>query len=399
MTDELYNKLQLEYQRQTGVKPRAHDTDSLIEAILNRKESTQYVLNKIKKRTGIDITTFKSGLGKSLSKTPQTVQDIFDNSDATFVSTWGIHCGIATYTAYLMNELKKLCKVGIVSVNERNKLPDKINSTGATHLQFEYGIFGTDIPKSNNTVITWHTIMGNKEVPSADAHIVHSENAKRKLKTHSPVYVIPHGCYQFPETDISKKDIRKILGLPPNKFIVYVPGMRTPEKQYANLSRILTVVHKKRDNVLTVFNSSPHATETNYWRSSFEDRDYPSYTLFLNRWISEVEMTLYALASDAFLFCYVAHPYGSASGILHRIAGAGKPVICNQEATQFDVLEDGKEALKYDKLEEAAEHILTVMDNTELADGIGNNLKKYAKENSWAKVAKMHMDVYDKLKK
>lgn len=57
---ELYKKLQLEYQRQTGVKLQAPDTDSLIEAILKRRETSQYVLDKIKWRAGIDITTFTS---------------------------------------------------------------------------------------------------------------------------------------------------------------------------------------------------------------------------------------------------------------------------------------------------------------------------------------------------
>ena len=55
--NELYNKLRLEYQRQTGVKLHADDTDSLIEAILRRRETSQYVLNKIKRKTGINITT------------------------------------------------------------------------------------------------------------------------------------------------------------------------------------------------------------------------------------------------------------------------------------------------------------------------------------------------------
>ena len=57
---EIYKKLQIEYHRQTGVKLQAPDTDSLIEAILNRRETSQYVLDKIKWKAGIDITTFTS---------------------------------------------------------------------------------------------------------------------------------------------------------------------------------------------------------------------------------------------------------------------------------------------------------------------------------------------------
>lgn len=57
MTDELYNKLRLEYQRQTGIKLQAHDVDSLIKTILSRRETTQYVLKKIKRKMGIDLNT------------------------------------------------------------------------------------------------------------------------------------------------------------------------------------------------------------------------------------------------------------------------------------------------------------------------------------------------------
>lgn len=326
---------------------------------------------------------------KNLDEFKHGIKRIDSDAEVVIVSTYGIQCGIATYTSYLLESLKKICTVDVLPVNDG--VSGRIDFDGVLNYQHEYGIFGDRIPVSKHSVVTWHTVLRDHPVQvNVDTHIVHSEETVNEFPGGN-VHVIPHGSMVFPE-GINKMSSRSKLNLPQGIPIILIFGFRTPNKMYDELLQILAEVRKK-EKILAIFTASPHGAEDARWREHFERYENSEYVLVLNRWISEDEVNLYALASDIFLFNYMPEEHYSASGALHRIIGAGKPVVCNRDAIQFNELEEDKVALKYNTKEAAAEKILELIRNTALARELQQGAKSFAERTSWDKVAKMYLDV------
>lgn len=111
---------------------------------------------------------------------------------------------------------------------------------------------------------------------------------------------------------------------------------------------------------------------------------------FINRFLTENDVNLYALASDILLFDYVARDHYSVSGAMHRIIGAGRPVICS-DIRHFNDVSHDYNCLKFknqSKLEWCIRHALKDSDRLSIA------AREYAEKTSWGKVAKCHIEIY-----
>ncbi len=93
----------------------------------------------------------------------------------------------------------------------------------------------------------------------------------------------------------------------------------------------------------------------------------------------------------------------SASSAMHRIVGAGRPVICSrinhfsdiEEVENNNMLYDGLsgDCLKFDSQEELEEKIKYALENRE---EFGGKSLDYARRTSREEMAKKHMHVYGK---
>jgi glycosyltransferase involved in cell wall biosynthesis len=309
------------------------------------------------------------------------------------VSTWHVKCGIATYTEYLLNSLRKVSNsdlgFDVLPVNDISSLSQTM-SAGIVHLQHEFGIFPKIPEIDGKIIVTWHSIpfsgISLNNNMNVDAHIVHTQEAKECLEkcTSKPVYVIKHGSFLYPNID--KSEARKLLDLNENIKIGFIFGFQSRNKKY-----IETIEAAKDLNLHLLISGATH-------RSSYRVKDNLKMrkVIFLDRYLSELEVSLYALASDIFIFNYISTPFYSSSGAMHRLIGAGKPVICSDVA-HFSELEDGKNCLKFKNKEELKACLKQVLNDEELSEKLGRAALEYAEETSWDKVAREHVKLYEEI--
>lgn len=324
-------------------------------------------------------------------------------SGILMVTTWGVNCGIATYSKHLIESINQYYNdenIKIVSVN--NGLPTSIEGE-IIHFQHEFGII-PQLPKTEGQiVITWHTVPTKphnevSRISNMDVHhIVHAESAKHALMqsgvNDSMITIIPHGSLIFPEPEIHKNAARELLGLPSDKFIVFMFGFRSLNKGYDDILNI------NIDDLLLLVTGAPNHKENDSVMSTLVSKwTNTDHVQFLYEFLTELEVTLYALASDAFIFNYTGDKaYTSSSGAMHRILSAGRPVIC-KDIPQFDELEHDVSALKITQPGDIEKNIRLLMNSPHIADKMGDNARKVSKQTSWEVVAHQHMDLYTKIR-
>lgn len=303
-------------------------------------------------------------------------------------STWGIKCGIATYTKYLFDEVSLMAPNSFV-INPINdgKLKHKIK-WGLTHLQHEYGIISGPPGKiKGKLIITWHTVSKNTNDVlkifeynyDVVAYIVHSECARHDIDTSKDILTVPHGSVLIPE--MRKEDARKLLGINIDMPIGFVFGFQSGNKNYDRLIEVA-----KSTGIHIIISGAPHNGTNSI--SITNDKN----VTFINRFLTENEVNFYALASDIFIFDYVAKDHYSVSGALHRIAGAGRPIICT-DVRHFSDIKNEEECLKFknhDKLKECIRRALEYPDSERLSIAA----RKYAENTSWEKIARRHIEIY-----
>jgi glycosyltransferase involved in cell wall biosynthesis len=118
---------------------------------------------------------------------------------------------------------------------------------------------------------------------------------------------------------------------------------------------------------------------------------------FINRSLSEVEkrrllsetVALVLPYTDSFLEC---------SAVVHDFAGYGVPLICS-DAPRFSELRDGFDCLKVKASPDLlARSILTLLEDGQFAHRLAENLRQRATAESWAVVARLHQDLYKRIR-
>lgn len=389
-------------------------------------------------------------------------KDVANENKLMFVSTWGIKCGIATYSGFLVDAIKNIhitgesgigsgTEIDIISINEGVNV-EKIFAK-MCHIQHEFGILPLPprVSKNSKTIITFHTVltdttedglevrnligMGlgqdvNMAIGDGDGYgsgggrglgmqftlmrfensleglvgyIVHNEGSKKVLQrwTKKDIFVVDHGSFIIP--DINKKDARtmlemgKTLGIGAEDKIGFVFGFQSPNKNY---NELVTVA--KRIGMKLVISGAKHGSGNYRWDSinnigSSGMVGADTSIIFLDKFLTELEVNLFALASDVLLFNYPKQDHYSVSGALHRIIGAGRPCIISDTKHFADVKEWSDGVLKFDpgNLEDLERKIREGLDSIK-GDELGVNARKYAERTSWENVAKRHLEIYTK---
>lgn len=303
------------------------------------------------------------------------------------LSTWNIKCGIATYTNHLLDRLNSVHKSNLFTVFPVNNgaIQGTIDAK-LLHLQHEYGIIHTPPISNSKMIITWHTIPANinntirlyeAKVKNIVAHIVHSEPSKSYFRTSKDVYVVSHGSVIIPE--MKKEDAKKTLNIKINKPIGFVFGFQSGDKNYGEL-----INAAKDTGIHIIISGATHGTRTKSQCISNNE-----HVTFLNTYLTEDQVNLYASASDILLFDYAQHSQYSVSGAMHRIVGSGRPVICSdiRHFSDIDI------ALKFRDLDSLECAIVKALEDKE---SLGKLSLEYAKKTSWENVAQRHIEIYKK---
>ena len=300
-------------------------------------------------------------------------------------STWNINCGIATYTRYLLDSLDRIIPNSF-TVNPLNEGILKYKSMGRlTHLQHEFGIVPEPPKIKSKLIITWHTVSKHtndtiKEYESnydVVAHIVHSEYIRPGIDSSKDVWGMPHGSMLIPE--MKKEDARRLLGINIDMPIGFVFGFQSGDKNYGRL-----IDAAKNTGVHIIISGAPH----NVASSIYIEND--KNVTFVNRFLVENEVNLYANASDMLLFDYATKDHFSVSGAMHRIIGAARPVICS-DVKHFGDVEHGYDCLKFKDQNGLEKCIRDALEN---GKQLGIAAKDYAERTSWENIARRHIEIY-----
>jgi hypothetical protein len=221
------------------------------------------------------------------------------------------------------------------------------------------------------------------------AHIVHSEEAANFIKKSvisRDIHFVPHGSKTLP--DIDKEKARELLdieefGIGLEDKFAFVFGFQAPSK---NFNEIINAT--KKAGIRLVISGAKHQCG---YESEFIVKDN---TIFLGKWLSDVEIDLWALSSDLLIFDYAKQAHYSCSGAMHRTVGAGRPVLCSR-TMHFTDIKEGVDCLKFDGMEELVMKIKEAfMDGK--SEEFGKKAADYAKRTSWAEVAKQRIKIYKK---
>jgi glycosyltransferase involved in cell wall biosynthesis len=354
-----------------------------------------------------------------------------------FITTYGVRCGIATYTEHLVKELSRKHEVVIFAEDcleneqpnfktelrvvrcfNRNfpdmRLLDALESyrPDVIHIQHEYGIFKnlrdllvqiTD-RFEGRTVITLHTVNAANSFDlheCADYFIVHKEHGREYLVEQgidaNRVKVIPHGTLIVPY--IPTNAARRKLGLPLDRKIVLSHAFFERRK---NIDRIIRAVADLKDELplyyVHVGGLHPHVTLADgklYFEECLrliEELGVNSDVSVVNKFTTEEELVYYLNACDVIVTLENCNfPKISASGIMHTVAN--KPVIAS-DVINFAEFPDGafyRVKIDENSVKKAIKEILL---NPELSRELSRNLLQYAERTSWNKVAQEHVRLY-----
>jgi len=311
----------------------------------------------------------------------------------TFVSSWKIKCGIAIYTENLINSLNRIEPnvYNVHPLNDKNGVP----YSNIVHLQNELGIMPTppDVDNRSKVMITWHTVRTNmgiiKEFESklnVVAHIATSAGAAMCIKesTKKEVQVIPLGTTLIP--NISNEDACSILQIDKiKKPVGFVFGFQSANKKYSEMIQAANIA-----GIHLLISGAEH--ESGYTAKSLH-RDYNNVT-FIDRYLTEPEVSLFALAADILIFDYISMDHHSSSAAMHRLIGAGRPVVCS-DINHFSELTDGKNCIKFKDAEGLERSIIKAL-NPINYENLSKEILQYAFETSWNEAAKKHKLLYEK---
>ncbi len=319
----------------------------------------------------------------------------YDNIDysnkVVFVSSWGVKCGIALYTEDLFNNVKEIQpnKFEVRNIKSSYNLKAKL-----LHFQHEFGIMPVPPKVSGKVIITWHTVgnfVGNnnmsnnikkfEKVNDIVAHIVTCEGARSVMKTTKDVYVVSLGSKLM--KFITKENARKLLNISNiDKPIGFIFGFQSENKNYDRLIKAA-----KATNIHLIICSSVHSCGYNISIKKNED------ITFVDKYLTDDEIDLYASASDILLFDYASQNHYSSSSAMHRTVGAGRPLVCHDTNHFNDIKTETDGVLKFKNDKELVKCILEALKRK---DELGNKALEYAKRTSRENVAKKHLEIYSK---
>lgn len=363
------------------------------------------------------------------------------------VTTWNARCGIATYSSYLGEELKKHGEDVVILAERKDVLPEGVDPEFETygipsfecwsrkenfdnllsivkkenidvvHLQHQFGLFPNEDNLRNllsslndmgkKVIVTLHDVISYNfsavsyfqpltEIP--DKIIVHNDACKRLLISdwkcpEDKIVKIWHGTKIVDIPD--KETARKFLKIPPDAKVILSWGFLWESKGVLPLVEVFGQVKKTYPNSMFIHAGGLHPV--------FKDNSYIK-KLFITAmklgikpeefrvtgFVPERIVPFYFSVADIIVLNYYRGSI-SASGAAHRALASHKPLVgtddpCIDEVPRLVVYRGDPMGL--------LQGVLKVLNSPELQKELVSKADKFAEESSWANVALEHLKVY-----
>jgi glycosyltransferase involved in cell wall biosynthesis len=354
------------------------------------------------------------------------------------ICNWNDRCGISTYSSFLVNALKS--KVNAIKIfsefSDDASYTDEPNvvrcwkrgedlektvklvkewSPDFVIIQHEYGIFPNafkfmqlmsaldKIPYAVVMHSVYHHLDKAVYSESAKNIIVHSNEAKSLLRTignTNNIYVVPHGCVQFKET-------QELWNICVNPYTILQFGFGFAYKgvdRALHAIAHLKAVNNKYENLQYIYlcstNSHNYAANAEYCKKLTQlakDLGILPNIVIIQKYQTEEMINLYLRLGKIAIFPYVIDPQNEvfgASGAI-RIALANKRPVIASESHLFDDLE-GIVPRPTNHIELAKE-IDKIFSQTEYRDGLVEKSFNFVKDTSWDVAAQSYLAAYDQI--
>lgn len=354
-----------------------------------------------------------------------------------------LHCGIATYSSYLIEELRRFKNRVYIVCHKGGKgfdcypafnsddpdLPHKAFNMmmkftpDLVHIQHEYGLFGEQggmniIPLSYKfklsqtpTVITLHTvpkkcnyedkIIEKALVEITDATIVHEQYQREliigRVGYQDKIWVIPHGVRQIKPASNAKEK----LGLM-DKKVVLLAGYFRRSKNFERVVRVFPKVIEAVDDAFLLIASGARRPEDITYRDEFLEFVANSVAKdkikILPGPFSHEKFDLILSSTDVAVLPYLR---GAQSGIMAHCLAFAKPIVVSSDVQAMaDLVQKTRSGLVARTDSELAEAIITILTEKNLAKEFSDNARSYVEKHiSWQLIASQHMDVYNRILK
>jgi len=354
------------------------------------------------------------------------------------VTSWDKQCGIATYSAFLAEELKKHVHLYITTLPKKNAFSfyyfikgyEVARSQDMVHVQFEYGIFPSlrvgrrnltafaallfffGLALGNRCIITtiheprkkvtaggksglYYTKLLDKLIFTvSDLIIVHTHESKEIMETiygvsESKLRVIPHGSFEKPNF-LNKEECKRKLGLQ-NKTVITILGFVTPKKGH---DLVIPLLPQLDPNVQLVIAGGPQTTNDATYLEGLKKiaiqchcSDKVTFTGFLQ------DLTCVLNATDIAIL-----PYRTVtdSGVLHLLIAYRVPTIASNLKAFREVYDEFGclELFNSEDPRDLFEKIQVLLSNQQLRDLLKAKCEDMWNATKWSNIAQRHVKVY-----
>lgn len=354
-----------------------------------------------------------------------------------------VNCGIATYSSYIIEELRKLqnrvyivCHKGGEGFDcypafkyDDPDLPYKAFMAmmkfipDLVHIQHEFGLFGEQkgmnvVPLAYKfklsqipIVITLHTVSVKPDyeeqiirkalVEIAEAIIVHEEYQRELIKGQlghqDKILVIPHGVRIIKPVLKAKEK----LGLA-DKKIVLLLGYFRRSKNFERVVRLFPKVVEAVDDALLLIASGVRRPVDIAYRDEFLDfvaksRVKDKIKILLGPFTQQ-KFDLILSSADVAVLPYLS---GAQSGIMAHCLAFAKPMVVSSDVQAVaDSVQKIRSGFVARADSEMAETICKILTDKNLAKEFSGHARRYVKKHlSWQIIASKHIEVYNKILK
>lgn len=361
-----------------------------------------------------------------------------------------LECGIATYSSYLVTELKKYVKnlyiISEYSAKGENVFnvydsqdPDLAHKIFQTvnkihpeivHIQHEFGLFGQHkgvnvIPLLYKfklsripVVVTLHTVYesftwDNKIVTeaiirAADSIIVHEEYQKDSIKNNiinidnfEKIYVIPHGVRRVNfikdarEKIISNKAIEKKFNIKDKKIILLM-GFFRPSKNFEQIIKIFPKINKIVPEAILLIAGDARIGENleymNYLIELINESEAKENIIFIKGHFSQEEYDEIVCCADVAVMPYKVT---AQSGVMAHFLAYGIPIITSDLKVFTETFKKAEIGFPCKNEDEFIQNIINVLTNKKLKRTLSLNALKFVNENlTWDIIAKKTYEIY-----